>query len=164
MAIVVKRSVTGGDTDLRAEMFELFYPVGSFYETSDTSFDPNTAWGGAWVEDTAGRVLVAQDTATFATAGDTGGTETTNQAFFRPALNSGNMQDMGNNYVENIRARVDTWLQANGSSQLTLDNQVASVGGTVRTQGTTATEAGFFKYTSTTLQPYLVIKRWHRIA
>lgn len=35
------------------------YPVGSYYETSDSTFDPNTAWGGTWVQDTTGRVLVA---------------------------------------------------------------------------------------------------------
>lgn len=29
------------------------YPVGSYYETSDTTFDPNIAWGGTWVEDTS---------------------------------------------------------------------------------------------------------------
>lgn len=28
------------------------YPVGSYYETSNANFDPNTAWGGTWVKDT----------------------------------------------------------------------------------------------------------------
>lgn len=27
---------------------DAFYPVGSYYETSDANFDPNTAWGGIW--------------------------------------------------------------------------------------------------------------------
>ena len=26
----------------------IYYPVGSYYETSDTTFNPNTAWGGTW--------------------------------------------------------------------------------------------------------------------
>lgn len=39
-------------------LLDVFYPVGSYYETSDTSFDPNVSWGGTWVEDTAGRVLI----------------------------------------------------------------------------------------------------------
>ena len=26
-------------------LLNLFYPVGSYYETSDTNFDPNTKWG-----------------------------------------------------------------------------------------------------------------------
>ncbi len=27
------------------------YPVGSYYETSDVNFNPNTAWGGTWVSE-----------------------------------------------------------------------------------------------------------------
>lgn len=43
-------------------IFDLIYPVGSYYETSDTSFDPNTTWGGAWVLETDGTVLVSKST------------------------------------------------------------------------------------------------------
>ena len=28
---------------------DMFFPVGSYYETSDASFDPNVSWGGTWV-------------------------------------------------------------------------------------------------------------------
>jgi len=28
------------------------YPIGSYYETSDQSFDPNTDWGGTWTSET----------------------------------------------------------------------------------------------------------------
>lgn len=38
------------------------YPVGSYYETSDSSFDPNTAWGGTWVKEVAGQVHVSAGT------------------------------------------------------------------------------------------------------
>lgn len=37
-----------------ATLIDLFYPVGSYYETSDTTFNPNTAWGGTWVLETDG--------------------------------------------------------------------------------------------------------------
>lgn len=30
----------------------IYYPVGSYYETSDTSFDPNVTWGGTWISET----------------------------------------------------------------------------------------------------------------
>lgn len=30
----------------------IYYPVGSYYETSDTSFDPNDTWGGTWSSET----------------------------------------------------------------------------------------------------------------
>lgn len=29
---------------------DYYYPVGSYYETSDANFDPNTAWGGTWTK------------------------------------------------------------------------------------------------------------------
>lgn len=28
--------------------WDYIYPVGSYYETSDTNFDPAEAWGGKW--------------------------------------------------------------------------------------------------------------------
>lgn len=42
------------------QILNTIYPVGSYYETSDGDFDPNTAWGGTWVKDTPGRVMVSQ--------------------------------------------------------------------------------------------------------
>ena len=56
-----------GQTPLSAEnlnamqdaLIDLIWPVGSYYETSDTSFNPNTAWGGTWVEDTEGLSTIA---------------------------------------------------------------------------------------------------------
>lgn len=53
--------------DLRAILQELgtpftpldYYPIGSYYETSDTAFNPNTAWGGTWILETQGQVHVS---------------------------------------------------------------------------------------------------------
>ena len=28
-----------------------FYPIGSYYETTDNNFNPNTAWGGTWTSE-----------------------------------------------------------------------------------------------------------------
>ncbi len=39
-------------------LIDLFYPVGSFYESSNVNFDPNIEWGGEWVQDTVGYVTV----------------------------------------------------------------------------------------------------------
>lgn len=41
------------------ELIDKIYPVGSYYETSNGSFNPNTSWGGTWEEDTPGLVTVA---------------------------------------------------------------------------------------------------------
>ena len=39
-------------------LLDLFYPVGSYYETSDITFYPSVKWGGTWVQDTKGYVTV----------------------------------------------------------------------------------------------------------
>lgn len=39
-------------------LIDLIYPVGSYYETSEVLFNPNTSWGGTWVRMTGGEVLV----------------------------------------------------------------------------------------------------------
>lgn len=44
-------SVMDANSTLRA-LFDFIHPVGSYYETSDTSFDPNTTWGGTWSSET----------------------------------------------------------------------------------------------------------------
>lgn len=41
-------------------IIDKIYPVGSYYETSDDSFNPNISWGGTWVEETDGSVLICQ--------------------------------------------------------------------------------------------------------
>ena len=47
---------------LPSALMNIFYPVGSYYETSDTTFNPNTAWGGTWELETEGQVHVSSGT------------------------------------------------------------------------------------------------------
>lgn len=49
-------------SDVMRALFDFMYPVGSYYETSDTSFNPNNTWGGTWVLETAGQVHVSAGT------------------------------------------------------------------------------------------------------
>lgn len=46
--------------ELQELMLKAIYPVGSYYETSDKSFDPNVYFGGTWVLDNDGTVLVSK--------------------------------------------------------------------------------------------------------
>ncbi len=41
-------------------LLDLFYPIGSYYETSNAEFDPNESWGGTWNLDKDGTVLASQ--------------------------------------------------------------------------------------------------------
>lgn len=53
--------------------FDMWHPIGGYFETSDTTFDPNTAegWNGTWVLENPGVVHVSAGTGY--TAGTSGG-------------------------------------------------------------------------------------------
>lgn len=40
-------------------LFDFFYPVGSYYETSNADFNPNYTWGGTWILEIPGMVHVS---------------------------------------------------------------------------------------------------------
>lgn len=42
----------GNHDDVTLPGADVFYPIGSYLETSDSLFDPNTAFGGTWVSET----------------------------------------------------------------------------------------------------------------
>ncbi len=59
------------------DLFDLLYPIGTYYETSDSNFNPNTTWYGTWVQDTKNQTTVSKgDSGTFATLGADVGAET----------------------------------------------------------------------------------------
>lgn len=41
-------------------LLNIFYPIGSYYDTSDNNFNPNVDWGGTWELDLSGTVLVSK--------------------------------------------------------------------------------------------------------
>ena len=47
------------NNDVFRALFDFLYPVGSYYETSDSSFNPNVTWGGTWVKLGEGQVLLS---------------------------------------------------------------------------------------------------------
>ena len=137
-----------------SDMIDIFYPVGSYYETSDTSFDPNVTWAGTtWQEDTAGRVLVAVDSGTFNTVGGTGGSETSTHRHWQTG---GADSD---HYYE---------LSTSGISSESLDTRVVTKSRVSISAGSAATggmrQSSTYDANSSTVQPYTVVKRWHRVA
>ena len=123
-------------------MLDVFYPVGSYYETSDTSFDPNISWGGTWAEDSWGRVTVAyqSDQPAFDTVGEIGGS----------------MELQKHSHTYDIKTDSGS---GDVGSYLLVANQTGTVysGATGAIQEAGTGEAG-------NLQPYIVVKRWHRTA
>ena len=43
-------------------LLDIFYPVGSYLETSDSSYNPNVSLGGSWIKETEGMVHVSGGT------------------------------------------------------------------------------------------------------
>ena len=54
----------------KQQILDMFYPVGTIYQTTDTRFDPADTWGGTW-ETITGRFLLSDGNGY--TAGSTGG-------------------------------------------------------------------------------------------
>lgn len=123
------------DKVAKSEMLDFFYPVGSYYETSDVAFNPNNTWGGTWVEDTAGQVLVAKNNSTFSTVGDTGGEEKSTQVTCGATQYSLYNTTQGPYYDRTLVRNT-----AISSSHSEINAEISL------------------------LQPYIVIKRWHRTA
>ena len=46
----------------RANEIDLYYPVGTYYETSNADFNPNIKWGGTWEKEEDGTVLSSKST------------------------------------------------------------------------------------------------------
>lgn len=134
-------------------LLDMFYPVGSYYETSNTSFDPNVSWGGTWVEDSAGYTTVAYasgDT-NFGTVGGTGGSKT--HKHLLPILTD--------NAINWGAFSWNTGINDGGNERRTASNT-----NILNHTPNTGSFNGYQLYSSnaTALQPYIVVKRWHRTA
>ena len=141
----------------------MFYPVGSYYETSDADFDPNTAWGGTWVLETAGQVHVSAGTGYTigATGGSTSKSYTPQGSVQNHALTvseiPSNTHDTGAVY---------TWYGQGGSATTLM---IWSDSGTAKTRATGGSAGHNHGFSGTqasidVMQPYITVNRWHRTA
>lgn len=161
-------------------LFDFVYPIGSYYETSDSSFNPNTAWGGTWVLETEGLVHVSSGS-TY-TTGSTGGDESktyTPQGSVQShtltesempshvghlPVNSGSHTGYGNapgkylplSSMSSYGSAGRGW-DDNGT-EYTMSG-VSRGGGKGHTHGFSGTQASI-----DVMQPYIVVNRWHRTA
>ena len=130
-------------------LIDFVRPVGSYYETSDTSFDPNVTWGGTWVKDSKGLVTVALDDsdADFNTISKTGGEKTHKLTIDEmPSHNHGLYTDTQPGDM------INSWgIATNLKDSVLYDNSQR------------------MSYTGNDLphnnvQPFVVVVRWHRTA
>lgn len=153
------------------DLIDIFYPVGTYYETSDSDFDPNIEWGGTWVQDTNGRFLVAFHSTDFPTINSTGGSK----YLQKHTHTRGTMEIEGSFYGDEVSR--DCGVTATGAFMF--PNQVGGKGGFMgggfgynllngfsfkasRNWTGATSEAGTGN--SENLPPYKVCKRWHRTA
>lgn len=135
-----------------AKLFiDVFYPVGTYYETSDIDFNPNDAWGGTWVEDTAGRMLVARDDSKFKTVGSVGGE--IEHKLTIPELPKHKHYSTYGNFPT-----VDE--NGNGGP---LHGYKVNLGAALTSKTNLSSEVGS-DIAHNNMPPYIVIKRWHRTA
>ena len=183
--------VTVHATVTREEVLDLYYPVGTFYETADASFDPNSEWGGTWEKVEDGRVLISAN-ATYA-VGATGGeashiltpTETAMKEHSH-TVNSHNHSIPGLSGTAASAGSHMHHVQRNVNAQNGTNRYTANGGGsstwTVNGAGTHShsvtmngsTTGGSSPGTSSTtaangsahnnMQPYTAVNRWHRTA
>lgn len=151
------------------DLFDLLYPVGTYYETSNANWTPSSAgWYGTWVEDTAGKTLVAKNTGTFKTLGADVGSETHNHTLTIGQATWYGVPMEESEYGLYIKNQSGTRSTTTNGTFLGRKNRLRNAN--LITQLTTISHDGFAvettgnTYNSSTIQPSKVCRRWHRTA
>lgn len=163
-------------------MLDFFYPVGSYYETSDTDFDPNVKWGGTWELELAGMVHVSAGTGYTVSGANTntkdGGNATETLALTQiPSHNhnsrtvSGWFNIRGNSTSAvmilsvsgGVVTRKDvTW--SGSHSHVDMPSGTNPNYETVTINATHTHDAQGGGQAHNNMQPYIIVNRWHRTA
>ena len=129
------------------QAMELFYPVGSYYETSNASFDPNVTWGGTWVLENEGQVHVSAGSNY--TVGDIGG-EATHTLTVNEMPSHTHSVGAGRALVNANGVGTECTAAPGTSLGFAFKSEIADTTGGSRPHNN--------------MQPYIVVNRWHRTA
>ena len=149
--------------DVMRALFDFIHPVGSYYETSDTSFDPNVTWGGTWSLETEGQVHISAG-ANYTVSGAL--TDTTDGGASTVTLNTTQIPSHSHRpyngsayaFVETDTGATITRASTAGSSNA---NFVRSSASFYRHDTTNSVGGG---QAHNNMQPYIIVNRWHRTA
>lgn len=132
---------------------DFFYPVGSYYETSNADFNPNVTWGGTWVLENEGQVHVSAGGSYIigATGGEVEHTLTISEM---PRHRHPVSQSYDNT---NYRA------QSGGFIRFSTPAQTGGTGWMDANYSTLMDPVGGSQ-SHNNMQPYIVVNRWHRTA
>lgn len=136
-------------------LLDVFYPVGSYYETSDMYFSPNSSWGGTWVQDTKGLVTVGA----IEDGGDSpayGNLKISLNGYYGEDEHTLSIDEMPSH---NHEISAEVWANTQGAFMNRYSNNTGNYCGSTETT----------KYTGSNLphnnvQPSIGVRRWHRIA
>ena len=169
-----------------------FYPIGSYYETSDTTFDPNVEWGGTWVLETEGQVHVSAGSNYpvngAATDTNDGGSKDAIVPYHRHDIAAHSTESSGSVDTGNMSANAShhhtfSYAQYNRGTGSATTSALQYSGSTKTTDDTSVQHkhtvpdhthsiaAQYTKYAGTNgnvtdanMQPYIIVNRWHRTA
>lgn len=161
-------------------IFDIFYPVGSYYETDNSNFNPNTAWGGTWELESQGRVHIGSgpdylvkatggtSAQPYTPAGTVGGHalkdyELPSHSHIAMNRHSGSVDDYlgGSENTYGLKAGSSTKADTFYRTSVSLYDKNGSLidNGKTHTHGFTGTTTSI-----NIMQPYVVVNRWHRTA
>ena len=150
------------------DLFDLLYPVGTYYETSNANWTPSSAgWYGTWVEDTGGKTLVAKDSGTFKTLDANVGSETSTHNHPLSRAGGANFRKYANVFYQGEYTTAGTmppqsvgncWWATNGETDYQVNTNPGTKGVGIGLYGNTDNA------NSSTIQPSKVCRRWHRTA
>lgn len=132
-----------------SDLLNMFYPVGSVYETMDSSFDPNKKWGGTWKR-IKGKVLVGvdEDDDDFNTSEKIGGEKAHTLV----------VNELPSHTHTNYAKRTNITINNSGNTHVTChrSNSGATVGNNIGSTGEGVAHNN--------LQPYITCYIWKRTA
>lgn len=144
------------------ELFDIIYPIGSYYETSNANWSPSGAgWYGTWVEDTKGQTLVGKtDSGTFSTLGADIGEET--HKLTTSEMPNHNHQSGYSSFIQVNNQPVAFGTPSGGSAAAYTINGSNVGNATVRSWALLNGAGGSQPHNN--IQPSKVCRRWHRTA
>ena len=155
------------DKKEKINLLNMFYPVGTIFESADASFNPNESWGGTWVE-ISGKFLLAAGGSH--SVGDTGGAEsvsyTPSGTVAGHTLTINEMPKHSHTQSIYSYSSESGYLSASGSGVRSNYVADAAEGQTSQTGGGASHNHGFTgtQATIATMPPFEVVKVWKRTA
>lgn len=132
-------------------LVDLIYPVGIYVEISDIDFDPNNSWGGTWVLENDGTVLVSKSSSNSSKFNDDIGTVVGSETH---TLTINEIPSHTHNV--NLSAGTDTGISRLIISDWSWNTKNQQNSGLINSSGNGQSHNN--------VQPSKIVNRWHRTA